>query len=151
MPKLFILKHGNGALGLRLFGLGPRFFPCNGLNKLVVFLNDNAFWAKNRSLKDLKTCLAQSDIIVSIWLGHEIVGFGRALTDGVYRGVLWDIVIDEKFQGRGYGKIIVKTILNSEKMKKTNKIYLMTTNKKEFYCQLDFREAKTQDLLYVEK
>ena len=151
MSKLFILKHFKGAPGLRFFGFGPKFLPCNGLNKLSDFLNENAFWAKNRSLKDLKTCLAKSDIIVSIWLEQEIVGFGRALTDGVYRGVLWDVVIDEKFQGRGYGKIIVKTILNSQKMKRTKKIYLMTTNKKEFYSQLDFKEAKTQNLLYVER
>ena len=150
MEKLVILKHSQGAPGLRLFGLGPKLLPCNGLHKLAEFLNENAFWAKNRELKHLKTCLANSDIVVSLWLGGEIVGFGRALTDGIYRGVLWDVVIDEKFQGKGYGKIIVKTILNSKKMKTTNKIYLMTTNKKDFYCQLNFQEAKMQNLLFKE-
>ncbi len=149
--KLVIIKHFKGAPGLRLLGLGPYLLPCNGLKKLANFLNDNAFWARNRELKELKTCLAQSDVVVSIWLGQKIVGFGRGLTDGIYRGVLWDVVIDEKFQGKGYGKIIVQNILNSKKMKSTNKIYLMTTNKKDFYCLLDFKEAKTQNLLYIEK
>ena len=151
MGKIVILKHFKGAPGMRFLGLGPNLRPCNGLNKLANFLNENAFWAKNRELRDLKTCLANSDIIVSLWLDQEIVGFGRGLTDGIYRGVLWDVVIDEKFQGKGYGKIIVRTILDSKKMKNTNKIYLMTTNKKDFYCLLDFKEAKTQDLLCIEK
>ncbi len=151
MRKLVILKHYKGAPGLRMLGLGPNLIPCAGLRKLANFLNENAFWAKNRELKNLKACLAQSDIVVSLWLNNEIVGFGRALTDGIYRGVLWDIVIDEKFQGRGYGKIIIKTILNSKKMKSTQKVYLMTTNKKDFYCSLDFKEAYTQHLLYKEK
>ena len=150
MRKLVILEHYKGAPGLRLLGLGPHLMPCNGLNKLAEFLNENAFWAQNRELKHLKACLAQSDIVVSLWLKNEIVGFGRALTDGIYRGVLWDVVIDEKFQGKGYGKIIVKTILNSKKMKTTQKIYLMTTNKKDFYCLFDFKEAKTQTLLFKE-
>ena len=151
MTKLVIIKHFKGAPGLRLFGLGPNLLPCNGLRKLAKFLNENAFWAKNRKLDQLKTCLAQSDVIVSIWRRNEIVGFGRALTDGIYRGVLWDVVIDERFQGKGYGKIIVKTILNSKEMKATQKIYLMTTNKKDFYCLLDFKEANTQNLLFKEK
>jgi len=151
MKKPFVLEHYKGAPGLRLFGLGPNLIPRNGLIKLAKFLNENAFWAKNRDLKHLKACLAQSDIVVSLWLRNEIVGFGRALTDGIYRGVLWDVVIDEQFQGKGYGKIIVKTILNSKKMKATQKIYLMTTNKKNFYYSLDFKEANTQHLLYKEK
>ena len=151
MVHLRICKHLKGAPGLRLLGLGPNLLPCNGLFKLQEFLNENTFWAKERKLKQLRTCLAQSDIVVSIWLEKEIVGFGRALTDGIYRGVLWDVVIDEKHQGKGYGKIIVQTILNSKEMKHTQKIYLMTTNKKDFYCQLGFREAKPQNLLIMDQ
>ena len=151
MTKLVILKHFKGAPGLRLLGLGPKFLPCSGLIKLQEFLNKNTFWAKNRELHQLKTCLAQSDIVVSMWLGKQIVGFGRALTDGIYRGVLWDVVIDAKFQGKGYGKIIIKALLNSKEMKNTEKVYLMTTNKKDFYCQLNFKENKTQNLLVIEK
>ena len=151
MAKLVILEHLKGAPGLRFFGLGPNLLPCNGLTKLKNFLDENTFWAKNRELFHLKTCLAQSDVIVSIWLGKQIVGFGRALTDGIYRGVLWDVVIDEKFQGKGYGKTIVSTLLNSKKMKTTKKIYLMTTNKKDFYYQLEFKENKSQSLLIIEK
>ena len=88
MKEIFIVKHSSGALGLRILGLGPNLKPNNGLFKLKKFLNKNAFWAKDRTMKDLKKCLANSDVVVSIWFNNEIVGFGRALTDGVYRGVL---------------------------------------------------------------
>ena len=147
MKEIFLIKHAKGALGLRVFGLGPNFKPTNGLNKLQKLLDRNAFWAKSRTINDLKKCLANSDVIVSLWVGNEIVGFGRALTDGIYRGVLWDIVIDKNHQGKGYGKKIVNSILVSEKLKKVEKIYLMTTNKKEFYCQLNFEKVKSQSLL----
>ena len=150
MKAISLINHSKGALGLRLFGLGPNLKPTNGLNKLQKLLNKNAFWAKNRTIHDLKKCLANSDVIISLWVGNEIVGFGRALTDGIYRGVLWDIVIDQNHQGKGFGKLIIKNLLSSRKIKNTKKIYLMTTNKKIFYSKFDFKEVISQDLLIRE-
>ena len=150
MKEISLINHSRGALGLRFFGLGPNLQPTNGLSKLQKLLENNAFWAQSRTINDLKKCLANSDVIISIWVGNEIVGFGRALTDGIYRGVLWDIVIDQNYQGKGFGKLIVESLLSSEKIKNTKKLYLMTTNKKLFYSQLDFKEVTSQYLLIHE-
>ena len=150
MKEISLINHAKGALGLRVFGTGPNLKPTNGLIKLQKLLENNTFWAKNRTIKDLKKCLANSEVIVSLWVGNEIVGFGRALTDGIYRGVLWDIVIDQNHQGKGFGKLIVNSLLSSKKIKNTKKVYLMTTNKKLFYSQLDFKEVTTQNLLIRE-
>ena len=150
MKEISLINHTKGALGLRLFGLGPNLKPNNSLKKLQKLLENNTFWAKNRTINDLKKCLANSDVIVSLWVGNKIVGFGRALTDGIYRGVLWDIVIDQNYQGKGFGKLIVQSLLSSKKIKNTKKIYLMTTNKKLFYSQLNFKEVTSQNLLIHE-
>ena len=147
MKVISLLNHSKGAMGVRFFGLGPNLKPTNGLNKLQKLLDRNAFWAKSRTIKDLKKCLANSDVIVSLWVGNEIVGFGRALTDGIYRGVLWDIVIDQHHKGKGFGTLIVKKLLSSKKIKNTKKIYLMTTNKKVFYSKFNLKEVTTQNLL----
>ncbi len=150
MKPVFLVKHSKGALGLRLFGLGPNLKPTKGLSKLQNFLQRNAFWAKDRTINDLKKCLANSDVIISIWSHNELLGFGRALSDGIYRGVLWDIVIDQNHQGKGYGKMIVENILESKQIKHVKKIYLMTTSKKSFYSQVDFQEVTSQNLLVRE-
>ena len=147
MKEISLINHFKGAIGLRFFGLGPNLKPTNGLNKLQKLLDRNAFWAKNRTINDLKKCLANSDVVVSLWVGNEIVGFGRALTDGIYRGVLWDIVIDKDHQSKGFGTLILKNLLSSKKIKNTKKLYLMTTNKKRFYSQFNFQEVTSQDLL----
>ena len=147
MKDISLITHSKGAMGLRFFGLGPYFKPTHGLNKLQKLLDRNAFWAKSRTINDLRKCLANSDVIVSLWVGNEIVGFGRALTDGIYRGVLWDIVIDKNHQGKGFGTLILKNLLSSKKIKNTKKLYLMTTNKKRFYSQFNFKEVISQDLL----
>ena len=151
MEAISLINHSKGALGLRFFGLGPNLKPTNGLNKLKNLLDRNAFWAKSRTINDLKKCLANSDVIISLWVGNEIVGFGRALTDGIYRGVLWDIVIDKSHHSKGFGTLIVNNLLSSKKIKNTKKIYLMTTNKKLFYSKFDFKEVNSQNLLILEK
>ena len=150
MKEISLINHSKGALGLRFFGLGPNLKPTNGLNKLQKLLDNNTFWAKNRTINDLKKCLSNSDVVISIWVGNEIVGFGRALTDGIYRGVLWDIVIDQNHQGKGFGKLIVNNLLSSKEIQNTKKIYLMTTNKKLIYSQIDFKEVSSQNLLIHE-
>ena len=150
MKEISLINHSKGAMGLRFFGLGPNLKPTNGLNKLQKLLDRNTFWAKSRTISDLKKCLANSDVIISLWVDNEIVGFGRALTDGIYRGVLWDIVIDQNHQGKGFGTLIVKNLLSSKEIKKTKKIYLMTTSKKLFYSQMDFKEVTSQNLLIRE-
>ena len=145
--KLILLKHIKGAPGFRLLGLGPYMRPCEGLAQLQKLFNQNAEWAQNRSIPDLMNCLSKSDVIISLWIDNKIVGFGRALSDGIFRCVLWDIVIDQNYQGKGYGKVIVNALLESKSIKKTKKIYLMTSNKKDFYAQLDFEEVDSQKLL----
>ena len=150
MKKISLINHSEGAIGLRVLGLGPNLKPTNGLIKLKRLLDRNTFWAKNRTITDLRKCLANSNVIVSLWIDNEIVGFGRALTDGIYRGVLWDIVIDHNHQGKGFGTLIIKNLLSSKKIMNTKKIYLMTTNKKKFYAQIDFKEVTSQTLLVRE-
>ena len=150
MKEISLINHSKGALGLRFLGLGPNLTPSNGLIKLQCLLDRNAFWAKSRTINDLKKCLANSDVIISLWVGNEIVGFGRALTDGIYRGVLWDVVIDQDHQGKGFGTLIIKKLLSSKKIKNTKKLYLMTTNKKLFYSQFNFEEVTSQNLLIRE-
>tara|TARA_Y100000813_G_scaffold174879_1_gene139891 strand:- start:495 stop:950 length:456 start_codon:yes stop_codon:yes gene_type:complete len=147
MTDISLIIHSKGAIGLRFLGLGPNLKPTNGLNKLQKLLDRNTFWAKSRTISDLKKCLANSDVIISLWVGNEIVGFGRALTDGIYRGVLWDIVIDKNHQGKGFGTLIVNNLLSSKKIKNTKKLYLMTTNKKNFYSKFNFEEVTSQDLM----
>ena len=145
--EIILIKHFKGAPGLRLFGTGPNFLPCKGLHQLKDLLDKNTIWAKSRKIKDLKNCLANSDVIVSLWSKNKILGFGRALSDGSYRSVLWDIVIDHNHQGKGYGKLIVNSLLDSKRIKQSEKIYLMTSNQKDFYCQIGFDEVYTQNLL----
>ena len=149
--EIRLVKHTTGAPGLRYLGLGPFFIPSNGLKRLKNLLDLNTSWAKGRDENQLKTMLANSDVVITLWNCKKLIGFGRATSDYSFRAVLWDIVVTDDLQGYGYGKIIVKTLLNSKAIKKAKKIYLMTTKSSNFYQQLGFKIVKNQNLMLLEK
>ena len=149
--EIRLIKHTTGAPGLRFLGLGPFFIPTRGLKKLKNLLDLNTSWAKGRDENQLKIMLANSDVVITLWNCKKLIGFGRATSDYSFRAVLWDIVVTDDLQGYGYGKIIVKTLLNSQAIKKAKKIYLMTTKSSDFYQQLGFKIVNNQNLMLLEK
>ena len=151
MDKFILVKHAPGAPGMRMLGLGPRFLPRNGVKQLQTLLNNNTFWAQDRSLKDLKVILSKSTLVVSLWTQHKLIGFGRATSDEIFRATLWDIVIDESFQNLGLGERIVISILNHPLISKVEKIYLMTTFGNDFYLKMNFHKEKRQALMVLRK
>ena len=146
-----LVKHAPTAPGLRLLGIGPRLTPSNGLLQLQSFLNKNTFWAKCRNKQQICKMLSNSSVVVSLWHYNQLIGFGRATSDLVFRAVLWDVVIAADHQGLGMGKLIIEAILKSKKIKSVEKIYLMTTNSSEFYKQLGFEMTNKQSLLLLNK
>ena len=151
MKVISLVKHAPTAPGLRLLGMGPRLNPTNGLEKLQSFLNENTFWARDRNKKEICKMLSNSAVVVSLWHRNQIIGFGRATSDHVFRAVLWDVVIASDRQGLGFGKLIIEALLANKKIKSVERIYLMTTKSCEFYKQLGFKLNNKQSLLVINK
>lgn len=146
-----LILHAPGAPGLRWAGLGPGWKPSRGLLKLQRLLNQHAFWAQGRSIAELRQMLMGSSAVVSLWQGKRLVGFGRATSDGIYRAVLWDVVIPQDLQGKGLGRLLVEGLIESPQLRGVERIYLMTTNSSGFYLQLGFEIEANQQLLRKSK
>ena len=151
MKDFILLIHASGAPGLRTFGLGPMLLPHRGITKLQALLDKNTSWANKRNKKEIKQMLSRSNVVVSVWKNKELIGFGRATSDTVYRAVLWDIVVEKKHQKFGIGKKIVNSLLSHRLISKVEKIYIMTTKFRTFYSKLDFKLEINQKLMLLEK
>ena len=117
------------------------------LVKLKQLLDKNTSWARNRSTSNLRRMLRGSVAVVSLWEEGVLVGFGRANSDGIYRAVLWDVVIDEGHQGQGNGKLLIEALLEHRALAGVERVYLMTTNQAGFYKQLGFEQIESQTLM----
>ena len=147
MSEIHIINHYPGAPGLRLFGLGTRLLPAQGIIQLKKLLTQETFWAKRRTENNIRAMLRNSDVVISIWNKKTMVGFGRATSDYIYRAVLWDVVVANNFQGAGIGKLLISALMKSNAIKSVEKVYLMTTNRSDFYQQMGFVELSNQTLM----
>lgn len=116
----------------------------------ALFMN-NSFWACERRLAGLLRCLRGSDVIVSTWDGDDLVAVGRATSDGIYRAVLWDVVVRQDWQGRGAGRAVVKRLLAAPAVRRAERVYAMTTHGAGFYQRLGFHEEESQHLMLFQK
>ena len=151
MAAIRLIQHAPGAPGLRWFGLGPGLRPTRGLLKLQRLFNKHAFWASGRSIAQLRRLLAGSTVVITLWRDKRMIGFGRATSDGIYRAVLWDVVVAGDLQGCGLGRQVVEALLTAPPISTVERVYLMTTKSTDFYKQLGFQKTKKQKLLCFEQ
>jgi N-acetylglutamate synthase-like GNAT family acetyltransferase len=151
MNDLILVKHAKGAPGLRLLGIGPGFRPLKGITQLSELFQKNTSWAQNRSNQEIRKMLSNSKVIVSAWHQNTLVGFGRATTDEIFRAVLWDIVVDKKYEHHGIGKKIISSILENQYISVVERIYIMTTHCENFYLKMNFQLENNQKLMIIKK
>jgi ribosomal protein S18 acetylase RimI-like enzyme len=108
------------------------------LHQLQALLNKSAFWAVDRQIEDLKIAVDRSEPVVSVWDNNKLVGFARAISDGIYRATIFDVVIDCDYQQLGLGRRLVETVLAHPCMQRVERIYLTTTHHQGFYERLGF-------------
>lgn len=82
-----------------------------------------------------------SHTAVFVYEDGRMVGFGRALSDGVYQAAVYDVAVLPEMQGRGIGKQIVEAIL--ARVAGCNVILYASPGKENFYRKLGFRLLKT--------
>ena len=97
-----------------------------------------AHWAQERRVEDWAIAIANSKPIVTAWDGDRLIGFSRAVSDGIYRATIWDVVIDPDYQGAGLGRKLVETALMHPHVNRVEKVYLVTTHQQSFYERIGF-------------
>ncbi len=108
----------------------------------LIRLYRQAPWAKDRVAAQAREMLRHTDVVISAWDGDRLVGFGRVLTDYVYRASIWDVIVDKEYQGRKIGTEIVQRILNHPDLKQVE-LFWLCTRMPGFYERLGF-SAKDQ-------
>lgn len=98
-------------------------------------------WAAKRKNPEIKRMLEHLTVFVTIRENSELIGFGRAISDGVYRALIDDIVVDNSYQKLGLGKVIVENLL--KQLAGIEGIFLNTKPDLEgFYKKFGFKKVE---------
>jgi tetratricopeptide (TPR) repeat protein len=121
-----ILVQSNGAI------------PPDQLNDLCKAVG----WS-SRTLSKLEKAIQASFRHVAAWQidreQQQLIGFARAVSDGVYQATLLDVAVHPDFQGRGVGKTLVKTLTKQLHAAHITDITLFASpHVTDFYHQLGF-------------
>jgi ribosomal protein S18 acetylase RimI-like enzyme len=87
-----------------------------------------------------------SHTTVFVYHAGQLIGFGRAISDGVYQAAVYDVAIIPEFQGKGIGRTIMTHILS--RLSHCNVILYASIGKEDFYRTLGLRKMKTGMALF---
>jgi len=105
-------------------------------------------WARDRSLSDIKTALANSTLVFSAWDRESLVGFARVLSDKVFRATLWDVIVHPDYQKSGIGSKLIESIVQHPALRKVDRFWL-NTKQPEFYARFGF--VKSGEAMILER
>jgi GNAT superfamily N-acetyltransferase len=78
------------------------------------FLSAHAYWGRTRTRADFDAQFASAWRVVGVYLAAtgRMVGFARAVSDGVAFAYLADVYIRHEDRGQGLGKELVRTMVD---------------------------------------
>ncbi len=77
-----------------------------------AFISGESYWGRGRSRERIELAIGGSRRVVGLYRGSELVGFARAVSDGVIIAYLADVYVLPAYRGRGLGLELVHEIVD---------------------------------------
>ena len=79
----------------------------------LMVLYAQAWWTDKRTRADVDAMLANTQLLFGLIdeATDALVGFSRVLTDYVYRGTLYDVIVREDLQGTGLSRLLLDAVV----------------------------------------
>ena len=88
-----------------------------------------------------KSAFESSHTTIFVFHTDQMIGFGRAISDGAYQAAIYDCAVLPEFQGKGVGNTIMHNIM--ARVSHCNVILYASPGKEGFYQKFGFRVMKT--------
>lgn len=113
-----------------------RLLNVEGIQQFIA----SSYWGKDRTLNEVKLTIENSYCFGIYTNDNEQIGFARVVTDYIYFGYFMDVIIFDKFQGKGYGKILIEAMLEDPTIKSLKTLALKTKDAHKLYERYGFNK-----------
>jgi GNAT superfamily N-acetyltransferase len=101
------------------------------------FLSEQSTWAVGISRPVVERAIENSLCFGGYVDGRQI-GFARVVTDYATVGNLLDVFVVPEYRGRGYGKLLMRTVMEHPSLQKLRRFTLATTDAHGLYERFGF-------------
>jgi len=92
------------------------------------------------SAQELAAALRASRHVLGAFDGGRLVGFGRIVTDGVLHAMIYDLIVEPEYQGRGIGAELLALLVGKCREERIPDIQLFCARgKRGFYEKRGFK------------
>lgn len=79
----------------------------------LVELYRSEWWTTERERGEVECMLAGSDVVLALQEtgSRRLVAFARALSDGVFKAIVFDVIVSSAYRGHGIGGVIMDALL----------------------------------------
>ena len=111
------------------------------VDAIYRFLSTQAYWHRWRTRTQIEHQIRGAWRVVGIYLHgtNELVGYARAISDGVSDAYLGDVYVLREHRGQGLGKLLMRTMVDEGPGRNLRWI-LSTKDAHELYRQFGFAE-----------
>jgi GNAT superfamily N-acetyltransferase len=97
----------------------------------LLQLYKGAWWSHDRTIEQVRAVLEGSDLVVGLSARPDdrLIAFARVLTDGIFRAMIFDVIVAPDHQGHGLGHRIIQALLSHPLLKRVELV--------ELYCRPD--------------
>lgn len=121
----------------------------NNLITQLKKLYDSNHWSQNRSIKSIEIALKNSTLTIGIIQNNQLLGFGRLLSDHIFRATIYDILIQTDKQNQGLGKQLINYMLNHNALKNVTQVDICCRPEKEFFYKKWLFKKNLQNSNYL--
>ncbi|MGF2616542.1 GNAT family N-acetyltransferase [Rossellomorea vietnamensis] len=115
----------------------------------IALLYKHAGWWDKRDKRDIEKML-KKQISVGAWNGNTLIGFARAVTDGVFRAYLEDVILHKEWRKSGIGTRMVSSLL--DELVHIDIVSLFCEEEHiPFYEKSGFKKSRSQFIMHRKK
>ena len=114
------------------------------LDLIVGFLQQQSYWARNRSRAEIERSLEHS-LVFGLYRGERQIGFARVVTDYTIFAYVCDVFLLENERGQGLGQWLMRTMQTHPELESLRRWVLTTQDAHGMYAQTGFVPLKNPE------
>jgi ribosomal protein S18 acetylase RimI-like enzyme len=113
-------------------------------NRVTQMLT-GSYWSKGIKVDEVRQGAANSALVLGVFYNGEQIGYARVISDKTRFAYILDVIVDERYQKNGIGRMMTNSILNDNSLKDVYQWLLITKDAHGVYAKSGFKKLGTPD------